>query len=272
MEMKMKTLALIYNKKGGVGKSTFAVQLVSYLRNSGIEVAAYDGDSGNGSFYRRIAEPGIKQTEQNPLTGCRAYNIRAEKSTDEMDGRNTFIDCLEKGHDIVVHDLAGGSEEALMSILDDGNSMELLLATINSQGYNVVIFHVIDTSIEGVISVRDGMETFGDTVKHVVVLNKKEADSVKDFVYWMGFTDNEGNEKGGRIRKIFLENGGIEIEFPRLHLVTRDKMNAESIPLYEAQTSTKLTLTERSLAKKYIDNFQKAFNESAIKQMFVKEK
>jgi len=242
------------NSKGGTGKSSGFIAFVNYLRSIGLKPAVYDGDIRNFSAFKQLGkkENGVFLDEQDPLTGCLAYNLRAEKDTDSYVGRSLFINSLGNEHDIVVHDLPGGSEESLSQIFDSGESLDLLKETIAELGYEIHLLHVINTSEEAQASVDNAIEVWGDGVKHHAILNFIEATRHEEFQYWNGFTASNGKERGGKARAKLLSLGGVEVKLPKFNIVARDLMAGEKVQFTDYES-----YPFNALEKQHIKNFLK---------------
>lgn len=246
--IKKKRVALIASEKGGVGKSVEARALIDHLRSEGIRVAAYDADGGVGALIRVLGTrncDGRVAEDQDPVEGIGYYNVRADNE------RNTLLDAISTGENLIVHDLAGGSLADLTKIVDGGEGLDGLLAAFDEHGYRLTIIHVLSPEIGAAQSVARWVELVGDQVDHVAVRNNRWGKSEADFPFWHGFTDGKGVAKGGKTREKLLAMGGVEIDLPALPAGTYAKIDAENLSFSAAAADTSLTITERAHISKF---------------------
>lgn len=249
---KPKRLVGIASEKGGVGKSVTARALINTLRSQGTRVAAYDADGGVGGLVRVLGtrEPdGRLADDQSAIEGVSYYNIRSEGE------RNTLLDCISTGEELIVHDLAGGSLADLMRIVDGGDGIDGLLAAFEEHGYRVTLLHLVSPEVGSSASVARWLELAGDRVDHVAIRNTRWGRSEADFPFWHGFTDGKGVQKGGKTRDKLLALGGVEIDLPSIPAGTFAKVDADNLPFSSAATDTALTITERAHVAKFIREF-----------------
>jgi hypothetical protein len=244
----LKRVVLIVSEKGGVGKSVKARALIDQLRAEGIKLAAFDADGSIGALVRVQGtrdEGGRLVPKQDPTKGVGYYNVR-----DDAD-RNKLLDVIISGHDIFVHDLAGGSLADLTRIVDGGEGLDGLVAAFGEHGYRLTIVHVISPEIGSAQSVARWIDLVGDRVDHIAVRNGRWGKSDADFPFWVGFVDGKGNSKGGKTRDKFLALGGVEIELPAVPTGTYAKVDAENMSFSAAAADTSLTITERAHIAKF---------------------
>lgn len=251
----MKRVVLIASEKGGVGKSVAARALIDQLRGEGIKVAAYDADGGVGALVRVLGtrdEAGRVETDQVPTKGVGYYNVRADAE------RNTLLDAISSGDNLIVHDLAGGSLADLTRIVDGGEGLDGLLASYTEHGYRVTVVHVISPEIGAAQSVARWIDLAGDKVDHLAIRNTRWGKAESDFPFWAGFTDGKGVAKGGKTRDKLLAMGGVEIDLPAIPAGTYAKVDAENMPFSAAERETGLTITERAHIAKFRRDFASA--------------
>lgn len=244
-----KRAVLVTSEKGGVGKSVTARTLVEYLREGGTRVAAYDADGSVGGLVRVLGTrdgAGEVLDQQDPAVGVGYYNIRDAAES------HTLLNCLGTQEPLIVHDLAGGSLADLTRITDMGEGLDDLLAAVDENGYRLVVLHLISSEVAATQSVARWIELVGDRVDHVAVRNTRWGKAESDFPFWHGYTDGDGQERGGKVRKRLLEElGGLEISLPALPAGTFAKVDADDLPFSTAASASRLTIVERSHVARY---------------------
>lgn len=257
-----KKLVLVVNNKGGVGKSVVSRALADTYRNAGKKAHIYDADGGVGSLvatYGTRGEDGRLVSPQDPAVGVGYYDIRHD------DTRATLLNSLAGGSEIVLHDLAGGSLNELKRIVDQGEGVEYLLESIEAQGYEVTLVHVISNVQGATVSVKEYADAFGDKAKHVVVVNKAWGSADEDFPFWFGYQKQDGTKVGGKTREGLLANGASEIRFPALQAGTFAKVEASNAPYSKASNDEDLTITERAHVSRFVKASTAAFLEAKEK-------
>lgn len=256
-----KKLVLVVNNKGGVGKSVVSRALSDTYRSSGRKVHIYDADGGVGSLVAAYGtrENGRVVEPQDPAVGVGYYDIRHD------DTRATLLNSLSGGADIILHDLAGGSLNELKRIVDQGEGVDYLLESIDAQGYEVTLVHVISNVQGATLSVKEYAEAFGDHAKHVVVVNKAWGSADEDFPFWFGYQKAGGTKVGGNTRAKLLEGGASEIRFPALQAGTFAKVEASNVPYSKAANDEDLTITERAHVSRFVKASTAAFLEAKDK-------
>ncbi|CAK0740435.1 CobQ/CobB/MinD/ParA nucleotide binding domain-containing protein [uncultured Gammaproteobacteria bacterium] len=248
----LRRMVVVASHKGGVGKTFFSTTLIGWMRNQGIEVAAYDSDGIVGGLRRVL---GIKGTDgmplpgQDPLKGCGYYDIRSERE------RAQFLDCVSLGHKLILQDLPGGAIIDLQRIVDDGEGVRQLLESLDSEGVRLTIVHLVTHVIESVFSVASLSHLFGNRADHVAVLNKNFGREHSDFPFWYGYENANHEKKGGTTRNRFLEAGGVEVEFPALQAGVFAKIAAAMEPPTKAATNPELKLSERGTIQVFLRKF-----------------
>lgn len=259
-----KVLILFTSEKGGAGKSTAATAVLDYLRGSGQLVAAYDSDGAVGMLSKAFgtkADDGFAADVQNPTEGVVVYNLREDES------RSMLVNSLAHGHPIVMHDLAGGGLADLMRIQDNSEGLKRLLRAIKNAGYRVVFVHLLNTDDSAVASVATYLDLIedagdvGEVASHVVMLNRKAGRKNAAFIDWFGVTDESGVREGGNTRERLLALGGVETELPVLDDVATAKVKRLGVPLKDAATSPKLTLSEQQ----HVVNFREDVADALIR-------
>lgn len=250
-----KRAVLVASEKGGVGKSGWVGSLVSIARQDGDALAAFDSDGSVGGLVRICGtkdEAGNIVPDQDPMVGVGYYSGR-----DDRDGHR-LVTSGEAGYPVMIHDLAGGLLDDMTKIVDGGKGLEDFVATFADNGYRITFVHMLSNTIAAAQSVGRYLDYVGDGADHVAVLNRHFGEYDADFPFWVGFTDPEGIERGGKARKRFLELGGIEIEMPAMPRATYAKLDALNLPATDASTSKGLNSVEKTHARKFVRDFKAA--------------
>ncbi|MBP2563325.1 hypothetical protein J2857_006124 [Neorhizobium galegae] len=260
---------IMASDKGGVGKSFFFRFLAEHLRkHKGESVLLFDGDGGTGSSFRifgtRDAD-GFLIEDQNPAVGIMQYNLRKARP------RETLINSVTLGGAITLHDLPGGAFDAMTEIADNGDeSLHGIFEGVLSEGQQPVVFHLVhheDESTESVARYLDATE--GLEIKHIAVLNFRDADSKEDFEMWFGYTDEHGEKIGGRTRERLLASGGFELIVPRLAPSAASRIKRYNLTFEQATTDKRLTLAQRTQVSRWYREMTKALMENdAFKALF----
>ena len=245
-------MVVVVSHKGGVGKTFFSATLVSWMRNQGIAVAAFDSDGIVGGLRRVLGTKGpdgMPLAEQDPLKGCAYYDIRSDRE------RAQFLDTVSLGHPLMLQDLPGGAIIDLQRVVDDGEGVRQLLDSLEEEGVRLTVVHLITHVIESVFSVASLSQMFGQRADHIAVLNKNFGREPTDFPFWHGYDTARGEKRGGSTRKRFLEMGGAEIEFPALEPGVFAKIAAAMEPPTRAVGNTELKLSERGTIQVFLRKF-----------------
>ena len=244
MTMSKRIIAVV-SEKGGTGKSLWASSYVDHARNGlGLRVAAYDGDGSVGALaavHGQRDGMGDVADRQTATEGVISYDIRHGAE------RATFLDSIDSGHDIIIHDLAGGCLSDLAGIVGEGDDGDIqgLTAAITGAGYRLSLVHLVSNLAAAADSVGRYVAAFGTGADHVAVLNKHFGTSADDFPFWAG----------GSARAALLAAGGVEIDMPALNRRTFAKVEALSLPLSRVLASRSLGLTERT----HVNAYRQAF-------------
>ncbi|NHT78919.1 hypothetical protein G8E10_24785 [Rhizobiaceae bacterium CRRU44] len=254
-----KILALITNNKGGVGKSVIARVMADVFRGANKSAQFYDTDGGTGSLllsYGSRDSNGSLLKDQDPANGGIGwFDIRSDKD------RAKLLDNLSSNAPVIVCDMAGGSLAEISRIVDDGDGFDGFIDAVEAQGYGLVIINVVSNVQGATTSVRDYMGAFGGRAQQIVVVNKAWGKDESDFPFWYGFTNSEGQQKGGKTRADFLAAGGVEVHFPALQSGTFAKVDALQVPFSAAADNPDLSITERAHLSKFMKAAREAFLE-----------
>ncbi|TBH28181.1 hypothetical protein ELG63_36450 [Rhizobium leguminosarum] len=257
---------IMASDKGGVGKSFFFRFLAEFLRKQKDGVLLFDGDGGTGSSFRIFGKrdnDGFLLDDQDPAVGIKPYNLRKSRP------RETLINSATLGGSVTMHDLPGGSFDAISEIVDGGGeSLHGIFDGIISVNQKPVVFHLVhheDESTESVARFLDATE--GLDIVHIAVLNYRDAEAKEDFEMWYGFENHEGEREGGRTRERLLATGGFEIVVPRLMLSAASRIKRNNLLFSEAgdkdnPKSKLLTLAQRAQVDRWYRQMVKALTDT----------
>lgn len=253
-------LMLTTSLKGGGGKSTFACALLDNMRDHGIPTAAYDADGAIGSLsdmHARRDEHGRKLDKQDALEGVAGYNIRDES-------RAELINSLDFGHQHILHDVAGGALVELQRLFADWDSLRNFARALRDCETCVVFFHLVTPDISTIESVARHMkltDDLGDLAayfRHIAVLNMQGNRSDQDFPVWYGYTNRQGEMRGGKTRQRLLENGGAEMHLPALNERTMVLLKDLGLPFAQACRDRGLSLIDQQRISIFRQDFDEA--------------
>ena len=253
-------LMLTTSLKGGGGKSTFACALLDYMRHHGIPTAAYDADGAIGSLsdmHAQREDNGRKRSEQDALDGVVGYNIRD-------DSRSALINSLGFGHRHILHDVAGGALVELQRLFADRDSLRNFTRVLRDCDTCVVFFHLLTPDISTIESVAlhmDLTDALGDLAtytRHIAILNRQGNRSDQDFPIWYGYTDPQGEMRGGKTRQRLLENGGAEMQLPALNERTMVMLKDLGLPFGQACRDRRLSLIDQQRISIFREDFDEA--------------
>lgn len=219
------------SQKGGCGKSFVVRSFVQWGRHQGWPIAAYDGDSGVGTTYRALGtrERGRLLDVQDPLVGAGRYSLRHDLQRQEV------VNTMAARAPSIFHDLPGGSANDLLKVQDEGlSNFSNLMFIIEMSGYSLTLLHVVTDEISTVHSVRQYLDAFGSSARHIAVLNRAFQDKGGGFVSW----------EGSKTRKMLQDLGGKEIFLPALKPEVRDKLDALHLPITAGFLEGGLTIDE----------------------------
>lgn len=230
-----KTLILVTGQKGGVAKTLTAALLLSRLRNaSALTVAGYDADGTIGGLQRHL---GLRGTDakllenQDPHTGVVGYNIHVPAE------RDMLLDSLALGSEIVLHDLAGGSLDDLLAVVDGSSGrLDNFFEAVSDCGYRTFLVHLVTTDVASWHSLSVFLDNSGGfDVSHLAVVNRHFGGE-QAYGLWMQ------SQTRGRL----FAAGGQEVSLPAFPVQVLDKIKSSRISYELAATSGPLTITERA--------------------------
>src|SRR5690606_16946197 len=154
-------------------------------------------------------DDGVALEDQDACDGVVGYNIRDES-------RDMLIDSLRHGHSHILHDVAGGALMDMQRLFADQDGLRNFFRAIQSLNARVVFLHLITPDAATVESVWTHLELteqlgeLGRHACHIAVLNLLGNRTEQDFPLWYGYTDANGERRGGKTREMLLASGGAE--------------------------------------------------------------
>ena len=204
---------IVAANKGGVGKS-FATRAWLDLTRSltARRVSAWDLDGANGSL-------GLYYDDEDPHTGVGLDDVASSNST-------AWLDAMYDDVDDVILDVPGGKTAALYQTFAGGPND--LITFIREAGRHVVLVSVIGTKKDSLPTVIDSIDTFGDSVEHVVIKNGYFGAS-DEFVIFDGYTDDAGVKKFGKTRERAEKAKATIVYLPKLSPATDAVLDEASL-------------------------------------------
>jgi hypothetical protein len=154
-------LHMIGGTKGGIGKSTFCRVLYQYCLDKTIPVAGFEGDTRTpdfAGFYKEIEE---------------SDNIvRFSEDEAQVLEPNALVNKILEDKVNVVVNLPASVDIALKLWLDSSH----ILSIAKDQNIQLVKWFIVTGEYDSTQSLRTSLNTFGQTIPHVVVKNQKYSD------------------------------------------------------------------------------------------------
>lgn len=204
-----KRLNLIFNGKGGVGKSFFAVNFVQFLKDKGIAHVAIDSDNENSTLKRFHPE-------------VRFLDLSNRR---ELDG---IFAALEKAN-LVVVDCRAASTDLFLDYFDEIDLTEVLSALGASLTLVIPVNHELD-SVDQVQRLADKLRK---TSNYVVIRNAAHSESFALF---------DSAEVRARLKREF---GGVEITMSRLQDWLVEALNGQNLTVTAATKHPAFSLLDR---------------------------
>jgi cellulose biosynthesis protein BcsQ len=205
-----KRLDLIFNGKGGVGKSFFAINFVQYLKDKNIKFIACDCDNenstlkrfhGNGVYFLDLAHPR---------------------------GLDAMIQALDKS-DLVVVDCRAASTEVFFNYFDEID----LLATLKTLSAALTVIMPINQEADSIDQLQRLTDKFKSGCAYVVLRNAVHNASFP-------FYDQSVIRK-----KLLKELGAKEITMSKLQSWLVEELSHNNLTITPAVTDGKLHLLDR---------------------------
>lgn len=201
-------LVLVAIDKGGVGKSFFCIQLISWLRGHGIPYTAYDPDHANSTLSRFIHDAIF-------LSSRHSENL------------DVLVEKLEETP-VVVLDGMVGRQGLVFDWIDETN----LLRIAEEEGFHVTLALVIEDDKDAVHQAGEAVKRFQNRVDWLVVKNHKMNSTFRIY-------------QASNARTALLEAGAREISLPKLAGHLNEELQRRSVTIPEALDEGHLYLLDR---------------------------
>ncbi len=207
-------LVLVAIDKGGVGKSFFCIQLISWLRHRNIPYTAYDPDHANSSLSRFIRDAIF-------------VNARHSENLDVM------VDRLAETP-VVVLDGMVGRQGLVFDWMDETNLCEIG----QQEGFAVTMVLVVEDDKDAVHQAGEAVKRLGSTVDWLVVRNHKVNSKFRIY-------------EGSMARASLLQHGAREMDLQKLDGHLNEILQRQSMTIDEAIDSGDLYLIDRQRLLEY---------------------
>jgi GTPase SAR1 family protein len=216
-----KTLILVINGKGGVGKSFFAINLVAYLKDRQQPHAAIDTDHENSTLKRFHPEATFVNLEQPQQADVIFERL--------MDGSLVVVDCRAASTDQF---LGYFSEIQVFDILAELGATLTIVSPVNHEA-------------DGIEQIRVISQGLGNRCRYVIIRNQAHSDQ---FRLW----------DGSQTRKRVLEEySGKEIVMPKLYPWLVTALNEHGVTVSAGTSHPAFNPIDRQRLK----NWQRLFEE-----------
>lgn len=214
-----KSIDLILNAKGGVGKSFLAINLVQYLKDRKLPHLAIDTDNANSTLKRAHAEALFVNLNQGQ----------------ELDAIFTALDTQP----LVVVDARAASTDHFLNYFAEIELSDLLTKLKASLTLVIPVCHEADS----VAQVKVLSEALGNRCRYVVVKNE-------------GLSQHfELYDQSHARKRIMGELKGQEMVMPKLYDFLVARLNAENLTVTQAIQSEQFTLMDRQRLKSWQRRF-----------------
>lgn len=201
-------LVLVAIDKGGVGKSFFCIQFITWLRSQGIPYTAYDPDHANSTLSRFIHDAIF-------LSSRHSENL------------DVLVEKLEETP-VVVLDGMVGRQGLVFDWIEETN----LLRIAREEGFHVTLALVIEDDKDAVHQAGEAVKRFQNQVDWLVVKNHKMNPTFRIY-------------QASNARTALLEAGAREIDLPKLAAHLNEELQRRSITIPEALAEGQLYLLDR---------------------------
>ncbi len=209
----------IADPKGGVGKSFFAGNFVTFLKDNQIPHLAIDTDNENSTLKRFHRE-----TEFIDI-GC----------VQELD---TIFTTLEK-NDLVVVDCRAASTEIFLDYFSEVRAFEIL-ETLNAV---LTVVSPVNHEADSVEQIKIVVEAFGANSRYVIVRNQTHSEQFEIY-------DNSQTR-----RRVLSEFAGREIVMPKLYDWLVTGLNETNLSVTDAIAQSEFSLMDRQRLKNWQGKF-----------------
>lgn len=218
--------------KGGCGKTFGASTLLSYLREQGHKVAAYDCDAINPQLFRFHSQKGADGNilpVQAPSEGASILDMSNYTETDK------FINNFENANGVaLLLDLPAG-RDGQITTFDESYALSEVLSALD---YQLVILFSMGDSQDSVSLLFDTIKRYGKSAKIAVLLP--------------GVFSHAVYEEAEPVREALRDVGGIEIRIPELEAGLKADLDLASIPYHDARESDALTFAKKLRLKVWL--------------------
>ncbi len=201
-------LVLVAIDKGGVGKSFFCIQFITWLRSQGIPYTAYDPDHANSTLSRFIHDAIF-------LSSRHSENL------------DVLVEKLAETP-VVVLDGMVGRQGLVFDWMEETN----LLRIAREEGFHVTLALVIEDDKDAVHQAGEAVKRFQNQVDWLVVKNHKMNPTFRIY-------------QASHARTALLEAGAREIDLPKLAAHLNEELQRRSITIPEALAEGQLYLLDR---------------------------
>ncbi|MGH7977326.1 MAG: division plane positioning ATPase MipZ [Limisphaerales bacterium] len=205
-----KRLDLIFNGKGGVGKSFFAVNFVQYLKDKGIKFAACDCDNENSTLKRFHGDD------------VQFLDLSHPRGLDAM------IRALDKT-DLVVVDCRAASTEMFFNYFDEID-MQPTLKTLSAA---LTLVMPVNQEADSIDQLQRITDKFKNVCSYVVLRNTVHSDN-------FAFYDQAIVRK-----RLLRELGAKEITMSKLQSWLVEELSHNNLTITPAVADGKLHLLDR---------------------------
>lgn len=207
-------LVLVAIDKGGVGKSFFCIQLITWLRANNVPYTAYDPDHANSSLSRFIHDAIF-------------INARHSENLDAM------VDRLAETP-VVVLDGMVGRQGMVFDWMEETNLCEVG----DRMGFRVTMALVIEDDKDAVHQAGEAVKRFGGRVDWLVVKNQKTTETFNIY-------------QNSLARANLLEHGAKEMDLAKLSGHLNEILQKNSVTIPDALSSLDLYLLDRQRLTSY---------------------
>lgn len=244
--------------KGGSGTTNAAGAVLHLLRASGRRVAAYDGDPSVGRLARLYGDrddEGRVARQQNALTGVVPFDVLTPRGQELiLNTSGQYAGSTDV--DVLLFDLPSGTWTELGHIFGGRDDTAGVFSAFAEQGWRPVLVSVITPEREAIASVSDIETVFGDTVDHVVILNRRHGEDDEDFALWFGTQSLAGKPVGGKGRELIEQKQGRGMaaiaDMPGLKQSTMMLSNIEGLAPPALITDRRVSVVDRSRAQRWL--------------------
>lgn len=201
-------LVLVAIDKGGVGKSFFCIQFITWLRSLRIPYTAYDPDHANSTLSRFIHDAIF-------LSSRHSENL------------DVLVEKLAETP-IVVLDGMVGRQGLVFDWIEETN----LLRIAREEGFHVTLALVIEDDKDAVHQAGEAVKRFHNQVDWLVVKNHKMNATFRIY-------------QASNARTSLLEAGAREIDLPKLDGHLNEELQRRSVTIPEALAEGQLFLLDR---------------------------